>query len=84
MMFRKDSLNEIVKNNTAFLTLIALNTLPCRSLLDRVRTLAVRTRHPIGPAVITQVLQIVLFVGQKDLVDALSADHAVADYELQS
>ena len=31
---------------------------------------------------IAQILQTALFVRQKHLVDALSADHAVADYEL--
>ncbi|MFT4892221.1 MAG: hypothetical protein ACI9YT_003162, partial [Halobacteriales archaeon] len=31
-----------------------------------------------------QVLQTVFFVRQKHLADAFSADHAVADYELQS
>ena len=83
-MFRKDSLSEIVKNTITVLTLVALRTLSGRSLLDRVRTLAVRTRHPVRPPVITQVLQTVLFVRQKHLADALSADHAVANYELQS
>jgi hypothetical protein len=34
--------------------------------------------------VITQVLQTVLFVRQKDLANALFADHTVADSELQS
>jgi hypothetical protein len=31
-----------------------------------------------------QILHTVLFVRQKGLVDAFSADHAVVDYELQS
>ena len=83
-MFCKYSLSEIVEDTVAVLTLMALSTLSCCSFLDRVRTLAVRTRHFVRPPVIAQILQTVIFVRQKDLVDAFSADHAVADYELQS
>jgi len=47
LMFRKESLSEIVKHTLTVLTLVALRTLSGRSLLDCVRTLAVRTRHPV-------------------------------------
>jgi hypothetical protein len=83
-MFRKYSLSEIVKDAVAVLTLIALSALSCRSLLDRVRTLAVRTRHLVRAPVIAQILQTVFFVRQKNLGDALSIDRVVVDYELQS
>ena len=83
-MFRKYSLSEIVKDAVAVLILIALSTLSCRSLLDRVRTLAVWTRHLVRSPVIAQILQTVLFVRQKNLGDALSIDRVVVDYELQS
>ena len=84
LTFCKYSPSEIMKDTVAVLTLIALRTLPCCSLLDRVRTARVRTRHFVRPPVIAQILHTVLFVRQKDLVDAFSANHAVADYELQS
>jgi hypothetical protein len=82
-MFRKESLSEIVEDTLTVLTLVALRTLSGRSLLDRVRTARARTRHPVRSPAITQGLQTVIFVRQKHLADALSADHAVADSELQ-
>ena len=84
LTFCKYSPSEVVKDTVAVLTLIALRTLRCCSFLHRVRTLAVRTRHFVRPPVTAQILHTVLFVRQKDLVDAFSANHAVADYELQS
>jgi hypothetical protein len=42
LMFRKESLSEIVKDTLTVLTLVALRTLSGRSLLDRVRTARVR------------------------------------------
>jgi hypothetical protein len=84
LMFRKYSLSGIGKDTVTVLTLIALSTLSCHFLPDRVCTLAVRTRHLVRPPVIAQILQTVLFVRQKNLGDALSTDHVVVDYELQS
>jgi hypothetical protein len=72
-----------VTDTLTVLTLVTFRTLSGRSFLDRVRTARVRTHHPVRSPVITQGLQTVLFVRQKHLADALSADHAVADYELQ-
>ena len=84
LVFCKDRLSEIVENTIAVLPLVALRTLSGRSLLDCVCTARVRTRHPVGPQVITQGLQTVLLVRQKHLADALSASHAMVVYELQS
>jgi len=53
-MFRKESLSEIVTDTITVLTLVALRNLSDCLLLDCVRTLAVRTRHPVRPPVITQ------------------------------
>ena len=47
LMFRKESLSEIVKDILIVLTLVALGTLSGHSLLDCARTLAVRIRHPV-------------------------------------
>jgi len=71
LMFRKESLNKIVTDTMTVLILVALRILSGCPLLDRVRTLAVRTRHPIRPPVITQALQTGLFVRQKHLAGAL-------------
>ena len=54
LMFRKESLSEIVTDTITVLTLVALRNLSDCHLLDCVRTLAVRTRHPVRPPVITQ------------------------------
>ena len=70
-MFRKESLSEIVTDTITVLTLVALRNLSDCHLLDCVRTLAVRTRHPVRPPVIMQVLQTGLFVRQKHLAGAL-------------
>ena len=44
----------------------------------------VRTRHFLRPSMLPEILQTILLVGQKDLVDALPADHFEASYELRS
>ena len=83
-MPRKNRLSQIVENTITVVTAIALSVFPRRSLLDRVRTAAVRTRHAIWPSLFTQVLQTILLVRQKDLVDTLPADHRETSYELRS
>ena len=83
-MLGKYGLGKIVENAVTVVTAIALGVLSRRPLLDRVRTAAVRTRHLIWPPLLTEILQTILLVRQKDLVDALSADHLGASYELHS
>jgi hypothetical protein len=53
-------------------------------LLSSLSLALVRTRHPVWPPLIMETLQAIVLAGQKDLIHALSADHTVADYELQS
>ena len=74
-MIREYSLGKIVENAVTVVTAIALCIFSRRSFLDRVRTAAVRTRHLIWPSFLTEILQTILLVWQKDLVDALPADH---------
>jgi len=65
-------INCTYQNGTVkILILITLRTLSCRSLLYRAPFLVVRTRHLVLLTVIAQILQTVLIVRQKDLIDAL-------------
>ena len=84
LVLGKKGLGKIVENAVTVVTAIALSALSRRPFLDRVRTLAVRTRYLIWPSLITEILQTIVLVWQKDLVHALFADHLGAGYELHS
>ena len=84
LVLGKYGLGEIVENAVTVVTAIALSTLSRRPFLDRVRTLAVRTRYLIWPSLITEILQTIVLVRQKDLVYAFSTDHLETSYELHS
>ena len=81
-MVGKYGLGKIIENAVTVVTAIALSVLSRRPLLDRVRTLAVRTRHLLWPSLLTEILQTILLVRQKNLVHALSADHLGVSCEL--
>jgi len=83
-VIREHRLSKIVENAVTVVAAIALRILSRRPFLDRVRTAAVRTRHLIWPSLLTEILQTILPVWQKDLIDALPADHLEASYELRS
>jgi hypothetical protein len=80
----KYGLGKIVENAVTVVTAMTLGSLSYRPFLDRVRTARVRTRYLIWPSVITEILQTIVLVGQKDFVHALSAGHLETNYEFHS